>query len=114
MRSTASPGVSPARLLAAGVLVLVVLAGTRWLYAGLAGVDESPAAPGSLYALPATPLGSSTTAGLGRYDGRVSLVVNIASACGLAPQLTGLERLYQRYRDRGFVVLAFPSDDFWQ
>jgi glutathione peroxidase len=47
-----------------------------------------------------------------RYRGRTLLVVNVASQCGYTPQYAGLERLYRKYRDRGFVVLAFPCDQF--
>jgi len=54
------------------------------------------------------------TESLSAFRGRVVLVVNVASECGLAFQYPGLESLYTRYRDRGFVVLAFPSNDFWQ
>ena len=49
---------------------------------------------------------------LDRYRGRVMLVVNVASQCGFTPQYRGLENLYRRHRDRGFVVLAFPCDQF--
>ena len=49
---------------------------------------------------------------LSRFKGQVLLIVNVASRCGFTPQYSALQKLYEKYRDQGFCILAFPSDDF--
>jgi glutathione peroxidase len=49
---------------------------------------------------------------LGEYQGKVLLLVNVASQCGLTPQYTALEELYTRFKDDGLVVCGFPANDF--
>jgi glutathione peroxidase len=46
------------------------------------------------------------------FEGKVILVVNTATQCGLAPQFEGLEQLYQQYKDKGLIVLGFPCNQF--
>jgi len=50
---------------------------------------------------------------LADYAGKVVLVVNVASKCGFTPQYAGLQKLYDRYSERGFTVLGFPSNQFF-
>ncbi len=65
----------------------------------------------SLYDVPLTTLSGEPTS-LADHRGKALLVVNVASKCGLTPQYAGLEALHERYADRGFSVLGFPSNQF--
>jgi len=49
---------------------------------------------------------------LADYEGKVTLIVNLASQCGLTPQYAGLQALHEEYGPRGFVVLGFPANEF--
>jgi glutathione peroxidase len=55
---------------------------------------------------------ADTDQALGDYRGKVLLIVNTASRCGFTPQYRSLESLYEKYRSRGFEVLAFPANNF--
>ncbi len=65
----------------------------------------------SLYDIPLTTLAGEPSS-LGDLAGKTLLVVNVASQCGLTPQYTGLERLHERYAERGFAVVGFPCNQF--
>jgi glutathione peroxidase len=65
----------------------------------------------AIYDIPVRKI-TGADASLGEYKGKVVLVVNVASKCGLTPQYEGLEELYRKYRDRGFVIAGFPANDF--
>ena len=49
---------------------------------------------------------------LSDYNGKVLLIINVASKCGFTSQYAGLEKIYEEYKDQGFVVLGFPCNDF--
>ena len=49
---------------------------------------------------------------LSQYDGKVLLIINVASECGFTGQYSALQKLYEKYKDQGFCILAFPSNDF--
>jgi glutathione peroxidase len=51
---------------------------------------------------------------LGSYSGKVVLLVNVASKCGFTPQYAGLEKLYEKYKDRGLVIVGIPANNFAQ
>lgn len=65
----------------------------------------------SLYTIPLKDIDGKDTS-LANHKGKVMLLVNVASKCGYTPQYAGLESLYQKYKDKGLVVLGFPSNQF--
>ena len=70
-------------------------------------------ASGSIFETKATNIDGREVS-LSNYVGKVLLVVNTASRCGFTPQYKSLEKIYKKYKERDFVVLAFPSIDFRQ
>ena len=65
----------------------------------------------SIYDFEATSIDGKPIA-LKKFKGKVLLIVNTASKCGFTPQFEGLEKLWEKYRDRGLVVVGFPSNEF--
>ena len=49
---------------------------------------------------------------LSKFQGQVVLMVNVASRCGFTPQYSALEKVYEKYKDRGFVIVGFPANNF--
>jgi glutathione peroxidase len=66
---------------------------------------------GSIYDIPIQKITGEPTS-LGEFKGNVLLVVNVASKCGLTPQYEALEKVFEKYRDKGLVIAGFPANDF--
>jgi len=101
-------------LIVLGVMTVVGVAMAVFTLRGAmaGGATAAPAVQeGTLWELKSTTL-EGEPAALDAWRGRVALVVNVASKCGLTPQYAGLEKLYEAKKDRGFVILGFPSNDF--
>jgi len=65
----------------------------------------------SIYDIPVKKITGEDTS-LAEFKGKVLLIVNVASKCGLTPQYEGLEKLYEQYKGQGLVVAGFPANDF--
>ncbi len=78
------------------------------------GVAEETERMSTIHEVSVTTIdGKNTT--LAEYRGKALLIVNVASKCGFTKQYVGLQTLYERYKDRGLVILGFPANDFgWQ
>ncbi|MCE9619854.1 MAG: glutathione peroxidase [Planctomycetes bacterium] len=87
--------------------------------AGFAGAQSAPQSPEltqkwkdrTMHSIKATSL-EGAPIDLAQYKGKVVLVVNVASRCGFTGQYSGLQKLYDTYKDKGLVVLGIPSNDF--
>jgi glutathione peroxidase len=91
---------------------LAAVAAAAFLLAGAepqAGAEE-PSSPAVIDHTVTTLEGDSLD--LSTFRGRPLLIVNTASKCGYTPQYAGLQRVYERYGERGLVILGFPSNDF--
>jgi len=95
-------------VLAGAVVATLVVRSTL---GGNIQVAPAPTGPQRLYELNSRSLEGEAVE-LSAWEGKVALVVNVASKCGLTPQYEGLEQLYRELEPQGFVVLGFPSNDF--
>ena len=97
----------------AGMAVANVVFGTkerlRRIRGGLMKTSAAPA--GKIYSFEMKTIDGRMKS-LADYKGQVLLVVNTASLCGYTPQYEGLEKLYERYKDKGLRILAFPANEF--
>lgn len=93
---------------------------TRWTLcvALLAAFSAAGTAPAGETAAPAGPLGftvkdiDGNDVALDKYAGKVVMIVNVASKCGLTPQYTALQELHEKYGEQGLAVLGFPANNF--
>jgi glutathione peroxidase-family protein len=97
------------------VLILVILlAGLFIMQIGAQGVamnKQQPLTQKSIYDFILNDIDGHEVK-LDRYRGQVILIVNVASKCGFTPQYAGLQKIYLKYKDQGFVVLGFPANNF--
>ena len=77
----------------------------------LAAAPVKAQSPADIYGFTVNDIDGKPVA-LADYKGQILLIVNTASNCGFTPQYKPLEELYQKYKDKGFVVLAFPANNF--
>lgn len=84
---------------------------TRTLQAQEAGAGEASMTAKNIYTFTMKTIDGNEK-NLGDFKGKVLLIVNTASFCGFTPQYKGLEALYERYKTRGFEILAFPANNF--
>ena len=86
------------------ILALMVFLATTAMFA---------ASPASIYDFTMKSIDGQPVS-LKSYNGKVVLLVNVASKCGFTPQYTGLEALYEKYKDRGLVIVGVPANNFAQ
>lgn len=92
----------------AGALSITALA---WSAPETSAKDQAPDDPSQVLSFTMNRLDGETQ-NLADYRGKVVLMVNVASKCGLTPQYEGLQKLYETYKDSGLVIIGFPANNF--
>ncbi len=100
-----------AKFILAAAAVVCVAVFSSILSGGASGTEDGEKNVDSVYSFTLKDIDGKDTS-LGQYRGKVLLLVNVASKCGLTPQYEGLEQLYLKYKDRGFAILGFPANNF--
>jgi glutathione peroxidase len=93
------------------MLPLLLFVVSVFLVPRVVPADEPAKKPSSVLAFQVKDIDGKAVE-LAKYKGDVLLIVNTASQCGLTPQYEGLEAVYEKYKDRGFEILAFPANEF--
>ncbi len=98
--------------LAAGLAVTVIAAAYGFGFLTTSTATEiKPVIANSIYDFDVLDIDGNKV-NLGKYKGKVVMIVNTASKCGYTPQYEGLQSIYSKYKDRGFVILGFPANNF--
>ena len=94
------------------VLAAVAVAGVAYKYGMILNASPTAAPPEkNMYEFTMKDIDGKNSK-LDAYKGKVVMVVNTASGCGYTPQYEGLETIYKKYKDQGFVVIGFPANNF--
>jgi glutathione peroxidase len=100
-----------AKLILAGAVVVCAAVFSSVISCGASSAQVGGKKVDSVYSFTMKDIDGKDTS-LNLYRGKVLLLVNVASKCGLTPQYEGLEKLYLKYKDRGFTILGFPANNF--